>query len=245
MNDLDRTGVNGDAGAPGPATAAAPRRPQRPHTTVRRLPEKQVHDRAALDALLDAALIGHVAVVESGDGTAAPRPYVVPVALARDEDEVLVHGSTASRAFRALATGMPTCLTVTVVDGVIVARSQFESSLRYHSAMVFGSFEVLHGQEKQRALAVLATRLLPGLDGGREPSARELAATAVLSLPLEDWSLKVSAGHPEDAKADLDRQVWAGTVPLRHVWGEPVAAPDLAPELTVPAAVARWPQGRF
>jgi nitroimidazol reductase NimA-like FMN-containing flavoprotein (pyridoxamine 5'-phosphate oxidase superfamily) len=250
---IENTGVNGVAGTttpggpgpvPSPAAAPAPRRGQRRRTAVRRLPEKQVLDRGALDALLDAALIGHVAVIETGDGTAPPRPYVLPVALARHHDEVLVHGSTASRAFRTLAAGQPTCLTVTVVDGLIVARSQFESSMRYRSGMVFGSFEVLHGRDKERALAVLAARLLPGLDGARQPTAQELAATAVLSLPLEEWSLKVSTGHPEDAAADLDRPVWAGTIPLRHLWGEPIAAPDLPPGLEVPAAIGHWPQGR-
>jgi hypothetical protein len=229
------TAVDGDPGSG---------RRTRPRTAVRRLPDKQVHDRGALDALLDAALVGHVAVLETADGTGPARPYVVPVAFARDHDSVLVHGSTASRAFRALAAGQPTCLTVTVVDGVIVARSQFESSMRYRSGMVLGCFEVLHGRDKQRGLAVLAARLLPGLTGAREPSAQELAATAVLNLPLEEWSLKVSAGHPEDTPGDLDRAVWAGTVPLRHVWDTPVPAPDLPAGVPVPAAISGWPRGR-
>lgn len=242
---MQPAGVNGDAGATTVATTApAVRRPERSRTAVRRAPEKQVHDRGLLDALLDAALVAHVAVLETGDGQVPRRQYVVPVAFARDHDQVLVHGSTASRAFRALAAGQPTCLTVTVVDGIVVARSQFESSMRYRSGMVFGSFEVLHGPDKAAALAVLAARLLPGLEGARPPSEQELVATAVLSLPLEEWSLKVSAGHPEDAEDDLDRPVWAGTVPLQHVWGRPVPAPGLSPDLDVPAAIARWPQGR-
>jgi nitroimidazol reductase NimA-like FMN-containing flavoprotein (pyridoxamine 5'-phosphate oxidase superfamily) len=155
-----------------------------------------------------------------------------------------VHGSTASRTFRALATGVPSCATVTVVDGIVVARSQFESSMRYRSAMVLGSFAVLHGPDKERALAVLAARLLPGLDGARTPSAQELKATTVLALPLGEWSLKVSDGDPEDDRADLDRPCWAGVVPLHHVWGAPEPAPDLAPGIPVPAAVADWQRGR-
>jgi hypothetical protein len=152
-----------------------------------------VQDRGALDALLDTALVAHVAVLEESDGRIPARQYVVPVGFVRDHDQVLVHGSTASRAFRALAAGQPTCLTVTVVDGIVVARSQSESSLRYRSAMVFGSFEVLHGRQKAASLALLtarlAARLLPGLEGARPPSELELTATAVLALPLEEWSI--------------------------------------------------------
>ena len=221
--------------APGPP---APRQRQRDTTAVRRLPEKQVRDRQALDAVLDAALAVHVAVVD-GD-----LPYVVPMGCARDRDELLVHGSTASRTMRALAAGRPTCATVTLLDGVVVARSRFESSMRYRCAMVFGSFWALHGREKERALDVLSRRLLPGVEGQREPSARELAATAVLAMPIEAWSLKVSAGFPDDAAEDLERPVWAGVVPLRHAWGEPQPAPDLAPGQAEPAALRRWPEGR-
>jgi nitroimidazol reductase NimA-like FMN-containing flavoprotein (pyridoxamine 5'-phosphate oxidase superfamily) len=210
----------------------------RGRTDVRRLPEKQVRDRAALDALLDAALIAHVAVVEGN------QPYVVPLAFARDRDHLLVHGSTASRTFRSLAAGVPSCATVTVVDGLVVARSQFESSMRYRSAMVLGTFAALHGTDKKRALQVIAARLLPGLRDARPPSEKELRATSVLALPIDEWSLKVSAGHPEDDRADLSRPAWAGVVPLQHTWGEPEPAPDLAPGIEVPPAVATWPEGR-
>jgi hypothetical protein len=225
-----------ELGALGALTA--PRQRQRERTAVRRLPEKQVRDREVLDTLLDSALAVHVAVLD-GD-----LPYVVPMGCARDRDELLVHGSTASRTMRALAAGRPTCATATLLDGVVVARSRFESSMRYRCGMIFGSFWVLHGREKARALDVLSRRLLPGVEGQREPSARELAATAVLAMPIETWSLKVSAGFPEDAAEDLDRPVWAGVVPLHHVWGDPVPAPDLAAGSSVPAAVRAWPQGR-
>ena len=214
----------------------------RARTDVRRVPANQVRDTAALEALLDAALVAHVAVVDPG--AAGSQPYVVPLAFARDGDRLLVHGSTASRAFRALATGTPTCATVTVVDGLVVARSQFESSMRYRSAMLLGSFATLHNGDKERGLQVLASKLLPGLDGARLPSAKELRATTVLELMIEEWSLKVSGGHPEDDAGDLDRPVWAGVVPLQHTWGAPEPAPDLAPGLEVPPAVASWPEGR-
>jgi nitroimidazol reductase NimA-like FMN-containing flavoprotein (pyridoxamine 5'-phosphate oxidase superfamily) len=207
-------------------------------TTVRRLPEKQVRDRAALDAVLDAALMAHVAVFTDG------QPYVVPVGCARDGDRLLVHGSTASRAFRWLAEGRPTCATVTLLDGVVVARSHFESSMHYRSAMLLGAFTELHGEQKRQALATLASHLLPGLDDGRPPSALELRATNILAMPITEWSLKVSDSPPEDAEEDLERPVWAGVVPLWHVWGRPVDAPDLAAGRTAPAALSHWPEGR-
>lgn len=207
-------------------------------TTVRRLSGKQVRERVVLDAILDAALVVHVAVVDDG------QPFVVPFASARDGDRLLIHGSTASRTVRLLASGAPTCATVTVVDGVVVARSQFESSYRYRSAMVLGRFAVLEGEAKAQALAVLAARLLPGIEGQRPPSRKELAATAVLALPLAEWSVKVSDGHPEDAPEDVDRPVWAGVVPVCHTWGEPLDAPDLASGLAAPAVIGTWAEGR-
>lgn len=208
-------------------------------TRVRRLPEKQSADREALDALLDAALVAHVAVVDDA------QPYVLPVAFARDGDRLVIHGSNASRLFRALAGGAPTCVTVTVVDGVILARSAFESSMRYRSALVLGRCSLLAGEAKAVALQHLTERLLPGRSTDARPaSAKELAATTVLALPLDEWSLKVSDGDPDDAADDLDRPVWAGVVPVEHRFGEPVAAPDLRFDVPVPEYVRAWPDGR-
>ena len=218
---------------------AVSRRQPAPRTQVRRLPEKQSHDRAALDALLEAALVAHAAVVDDG------QPYVVPVAFAPDGDRLIIHGSNASRLFRRLSAGAPTCLTVTVVDGLVVARSQFESSMRYRSAMVLGRCTVLDDEAKSAALARLTEHLMPGrTQDARSPSERELAQTTVLAMPLQEWSLKVADGHPDDDPADLDRPVWAGVVPLRHAFGEPVPAPDLRGAHEVPAYVSAWPRGR-
>ncbi len=215
-----------------------PRQPAA-RTRVRRLPGRQVDNRAALDALLACALVGHAAVVQDG------QPFVLPVAVAPDGDRVLCHGSTASRLFRALAGGAPTCLTVTVVDGLVLARSQFESSMHYRSAVLLGRCEVLTGDDKARALAVLTEHLMPGRSAdARPPSSRELAATTVLALALDEWSLKVSHDPPEDAASDNDRPVWAGTVALQHVWGPTTPAPDLVGDHPVPAYVGAWPEGR-
>jgi nitroimidazol reductase NimA-like FMN-containing flavoprotein (pyridoxamine 5'-phosphate oxidase superfamily) len=197
-----------------------------------------VDDVAVLNAVLDAALVAHVAVPQEH------RLAVVPVGMARDGDRLLIHGSTASQAFRALAAGMPTCATVTLLDGIVVARSQFESSMHYRCAMVFGSFVAVPKDEREAALGVLSEHLLPGLTGARTPSAKELAATSVLAMPLTEWSLKVSASPPDDADADLDRPVWAGVVPMLHSWGTPVPAPDLTVDLPPPAALNGWPGGR-
>ena len=209
-------------------------------TRVRRLPGKQVGDRAALDALLACVLVGHAAVVDEHG-----QPFVLPVAVAPDGDRVLCHGSTASRLFRALADGAPTCLTVTVVDGLVLARSQFESSMHYRSAVLLGVCTVLLGEDKARALNVLAEHLMPGRAAdARPPSIRELAATTVLALPLDEWSLKVSDAPPEDDLSDLERPIWAGTVALQHVWGTVTPAPDLVGDHPVPAYVGAWPEGR-
>ena len=205
-------------------------------TTVRRLPDKQVHDRAVLDAVLDAARVAHVAVLD-GEG----RPYVLPVAHARDGDRVLFHGSTGSRLFRGLAAGAATCLTVTLVDGLVAARSTFESSMHYRSAMVLGTSTPVADADKPRALQVLTDHLMPGRwADARHPNAKELAATLVLALPLDEWSVKVSDGPPDDDESDLDRPVWAGVVPVRAAWGEPVDAPDLHGRHPVPDYVRGW-----
>ena len=204
-------------------------------TAVRRLPGKQVRDRTALDEVLDSGRVAHLAVVDAG------QPYVLPVAYARLGDEVLVHGSTASRLFRTLAAGAPTCLTVTVLDGLVAARSVFESSMRYRSAMVLGCARPLDGDSKLAALERITEHLLPGRWAeARRPSRKEMAATTVLALPLHEWSVKVSAGHPDDAAADLDLPVWAGVVPLQEVAGEPIPAPDLRVRMPVPAYVRTW-----
>jgi nitroimidazol reductase NimA-like FMN-containing flavoprotein (pyridoxamine 5'-phosphate oxidase superfamily) len=208
-------------------------------TRVRRLPDKQAHDRPALDAVLDAGKVAHVAVHDDSG-----QPYVVPVAHARDGDVVLFHGSTASRLFRSLADGAPTCLTVTLLDGLVLARSVFESSMHYRSAMVLGTATVLDGDAKLRGLERVSEHLMPGRWAeARQPSRKELAATLVLSLPLTEWSVKVSDGPPDDADDDLDLPVWAGVVPLRTTAGAPVAAPDLRGEPPVPAYVSAWRHG--
>jgi len=195
-------------------------------TRIRRLPEKAVDDVATLHAVLDAARVAHVGILDE-DGA----PVVVPVGCARDGDRLLLHGSTGSRLFRRLAAGAEVCATVTLLDAMVLARSAFESSMHYRSAMVFGRATEVPAGEKVAALRAMSEAWLPGRwDTLRPPHARELAATLVLALPLDEWSVKVSDGPPEDPDDDLDAPVWAGVLPLVTSYGEPVPAPDLRGE---------------
>ena len=209
-------------------------------TRIRRLPERAVTDRATLDAVLDAGLVAHLAVVEDG------QPFVIPVAYARRGDEVVFHGSNASRLFRRLAEGQPTCLTVTLLDGLVLARSTFESSMNYRSAVVLGVARRLEGDDELDALRCVTEHLLPGRwADARHPAPKERAATMTLALPIAEWSLKTRDGGPEDLPEDLAdptlRAIWAGHVPIAESFGAPV--PDaLAAELGIglPPSIAGW-----
>jgi nitroimidazol reductase NimA-like FMN-containing flavoprotein (pyridoxamine 5'-phosphate oxidase superfamily) len=203
-----------------------------PRTDVRRLPEKQVHDVATLHTILDAAL--HASVGIQVDG----QPFVLPMACARDGDHLLLHGSTGSRLMRAVAAGAPVCVSVTHLDGLVYARSAFESSMRYRSATVLGVAAEVSDDERLHALEVLTEHLLPGRWAAlRAPLPKEVAATMVLRLPLAEWSVKVSSGFSEDPAPDLDQPVWAGVVPLEVSLGTPVDAPDLGSDRPAPSHV--------
>jgi hypothetical protein len=167
--------------------------------------------------------------------------YVLPVAFARDGDDLLIHGSTGSRLFRALAAGAPTCVTVTLLDGMVLARSAFESSMHYRSAMMFGTCEVVRADDIGRCLEVLTEHLMPGRWAElRPPTAKELAATTLLRMPLREWSVKVSDGWPDDPDEDLSEPVWAGVLPIESSFGTPVPTPDLQEHYEPPAYLKRW-----
>jgi nitroimidazol reductase NimA-like FMN-containing flavoprotein (pyridoxamine 5'-phosphate oxidase superfamily) len=203
-------------------------------TTVTRLREKAVTDRAELDHLLDGTILAHIGLADGHGGA-----VVIPTAIARDTDRVLVHGSTGSGWMRRAASGVPACVTVTQLNGIVVARSSFESSFRYRSAVLFGTFTRLTGAEAASALDVITERLIPGRVAEiRRPSRRELAATMVLSMPILEWSVKVSAGWPEDEPADVSGGAWAGVIPFHGMRiGDPQPAPDLRPGIPVPGSV--------
>lgn len=202
-------------------------------TRIRRVPENAVHDRAALDAVLDAGLVAHVGIVDNG------QPFVLPVGYARRGDEVIVHGSSGSRLFRALAEGASTCITVTILDGLVYARSVFHSSMNYRSAMVLGHGTRLTDDDELDALRVLSDHLLPGRwEHARGPSKKERAATLTISVPITEWSLKVGTGGPEDDDEDITaepwRSLWAGYVPIDQAFGEPVPDSHVPPGTQAP-----------
>ena len=207
-----------------------------PNTEMTRMPEKGVRDLEQLHALLDSQYVGHVGLVRDG------QPLVVPTGIARQGDRVLVHGSTGSGWMRQLADGADACVTVTSLHGLVVARSTFESSFHYRSAVLFGRFTPLEGSEKQTALDAVVEHFLPGRTGEvRASTARELAATLVLAMPIETWSLRVSENWPEDEPSDVAGDAWAGVLPMRSVLGTPLPAPDLRPGIDVPASVRNLP----
>src|ERR1700733_2730533 len=179
--------------------------PMSTRTKVRRAPARGVYDRDAIDAILDEALIAHLGFVDGG------QPYVIPTLQARIGDTVYIHGSAASRTIRTLTSGIPACLTVTLLDGLVLARSAFHHSLNYRSVVVLGQATPVEGpDERLRALEALSERLVPGRWAEvRPPNAKELKSTRVLALPLDETSAKVRTGPPGDDPDDVDLPVWA------------------------------------
>lgn len=210
---------------------------RRPHaapssrTRVRRLPERGAYDRETIEAVLDAALVAHLGFVQDG------QPFVIPTLHARVGDRVYVHGSAASRTLRALATGIRACLTVTLLDGIVLARSVFEHSLNYRSVVVLGTATPVDDlTEKLAALEAFTEKLLPGRWAeARQPTRKELKATSVLTLPLDEASAKIRDGGPEDGDTpDAGLEVWAGHLPLVVQALAPVPDPSLRPGIPVP-----------
>ena len=205
-----------------------------PSTRVSRLPEKQSAERGKLDELLDATPLATIALIRDG------HPVIFPIGFARIDEELVIHGSTGSPWMRQLAGGADAAVSVTALDGVLVARSGFESSFQFRSAVLFGTFEVVPDVDKVRYLETLTDTFIPGRVVELRPSSKkELAATLVLRMPItgENWSLKIGDGWPEDADEDIAAGAWAGVVPLATVYGEPQRAPDCDPGTPVPPSV--------
>jgi hypothetical protein len=209
-------------------------------TTVRRLPERARYDRETVESILDEGLVCHVGFVDGG------QPFVVPSAYARWGDRLVIHGSAASRMVKALAAGAPACVTVTLLDGLVLARSGFHHSMNYRSVVVLGTAtEVTGAKEKRRALDAIVEHVVPGrVAAVRPPSEKELRATRVVALPLDEASAKVRTGPPKDDEADYALAVWAGELPLRLTPLGPVPDPRLAAGLAAPPHVTGWRRGR-
>jgi hypothetical protein len=193
-----------------------------------------------MESILDEGLVCHVGFVDEG------QPVVVPSAYARWGDRLVIHGSAASRMVKTLAAGTPACVTVTLLDGLVLARSGFHHSMNYRSVVVLGTAtEVTEPEQKRRALDAIVEHIVPGrVAAVRPPSEKELRATRVVALPLDEASAKVRTGPPKDDEADYALGVWAGELPLRLAPLEPVADPRLAAGLTPPPHVTGWRRGR-
>lgn len=203
-----------------------------PLTAVTRMRERQSADRADLDALLAATPLATVAFVRDG------HPVALPIGFARIGDELVIHGSTGSPWLRQLVDGTPVAVSVTVLDAIVVARSGFESSFHYSSAVLFGSFADVGTDRKDEYLQALTDAFIPGRVAELRPStAKELAATMVLVMPIDSWSLKASHDWSEDPEEDVAAGGWAGVVPIVTGYGTPLRAPDCDPSIPIPKSV--------
>lgn len=210
--------------------------PPSERTRVRRAPRRGAYDRATIEAILDEGLVCHVGFVLDGE------PRVIPTGYARDGDRLLLHGARTSAAMRALADGCQTCVTITLLDGLVLARSAFHHSMNYRSVVVFGSaVEIVDEAAKVEALRLLTDHLVPGRSAdAREPSAAELGQTTVVALPLGEASAKVRTGGPVDDPEDHGLAVWAGVIPLALGSRPPVPDGEVAPRAPAPGYVTRY-----
>lgn len=198
-------------------------------TRLNRLPDRGSHDREVIDPILDEALVCHLGYVVEG------RPVVLPTLFVRDEDRLLLHGSNSMGMAKAVRAGSPLCATVTIVDGLVIARSAFHSSANYRSVVVHGTGRMLEDEEKAVALDIIIDRLIPGrLADIRSSSDAEIRQTTVIELPLEQASAKSRSGGPVDDPVDIGTGVWAGVVPIETSFEVPEPSEDLERDLRVP-----------
>ena len=206
---------------------------------MKRLPKRGEYGREGIYQILDEGFVCHVGFVVEG------QPFVIPTGYGRAGDTLYIHGAQASRMLRTLRDGIEVCLTVTLVDGMVMARSAFHHSMNYRSVVVFGRASVVEDRaEKWEALRALTEHLAPGRwEEVRQPSEGEMRATLVLALPLTEASAKVRTGPPADDEEDYALPVWAGVVPLRVTAGEPISDPRLSPGIEPPPHVSNYARG--
>ncbi len=204
-------------------------------TKIARKPDRGRYDRETVHAIIDEALYCHVGIVVN------ERPVVIPTAHWRQGDRFYMHGSRVSRLIEVMAAGADICVTVTLLDGLVLARSGFHHSMNYRSVVIFGQAAPIEGREaKLAAMRAFMERIAPGRwDELRPPTEKEIAATGIVALMLDEASAKVRAGPPADDEADYAHPVWAGVVPVAESLGEPVPDPSLAPGIALPAYLGR------
>src|SRR5690348_1907240 len=214
--------------------------PSTTRTRVVRESHRGVYDRATAYQILDEGFICHVGFVVD------TQPFVIPTSYGRVGDALYIHGSAASRMLRNLDKGIPVCLTVTLLEGLVLARSIFNHSMNYRSVVVLGTgVAVLDAEEKLEALKALSEHILPGRwADSRQPNERELKQTLVMRLPIEEFSAKVRQGPPIDDEEDYSFPTWAGVIPLQLVAGEPISDPKLARARAVPQYAAHYRRKR-
>lgn len=199
---------------------------------VVRLPNRGHYDKETIYRIVDDALICHVGIVQE------QQPFVIPTLHARQGDNLLLHGATTSRLLKYVQAGHEICITITLVDGLVLARSVFHHSINYRSVVLFGRGNLLPEADKVRALQLFTERIMPGRwDDARQPTANELKATTVVSVPIDSASAKVRVGPPSDDEEDYALPVWAGVVPLRQQVGAPIDDERLADGIAVPAYI--------
>jgi nitroimidazol reductase NimA-like FMN-containing flavoprotein (pyridoxamine 5'-phosphate oxidase superfamily) len=205
-------------------------------TVLKRLPQRGSFEREQINQILDEGIVCHVGFVVDG------HPVVIPTGYGRVEQDLIIHGSQASRMLRALKQGIDVCVTVTLIDGLVLARSAFHHSMNYRSVVIFGRARLIEDEhEKIDALRALSEHIVPGRwDEVRGPNERELHQTTVLSLPLTEASAKIRTGPPLDDEEDYQLDVWAGTIPLGLASGQPINDPRLSAGLAVPAYALKY-----
>jgi nitroimidazol reductase NimA-like FMN-containing flavoprotein (pyridoxamine 5'-phosphate oxidase superfamily) len=204
--------------------------PKTPRSTLKRIADRGHYDEESVHAVLDAGLVAHVGIAPEG------QPFVIPVLYARRDDEIIFHGAKASRLLKVLQAGGQVCVTVTLLDGLVLARSLFESSMNYRSVVVFGRGRLIEGrEEKLAALRTISEHMLPGRwDDARQPTQKELNATTVVAVKIEEATAKIRTGWSDEPEADLALPVWAGVLPINQVYGQPIADPHLLEGVGVP-----------
>ena len=209
--------------------------PKTKRNQVKRIPKRGKYDKETIYDIMDQGLICHVGFVQDG------QPFVIPTLHARDGDNLLLHGASTSRMMKHFAAGNPACVTITLVDGLVLARSTFHHSVNYRSVVVFGSGYLVSDEGKMAALERFTERIMPGRwDDARQPNAQELKATSVIAIPMESASAKIRVGGPVDDDEDYELPVWAGVVPLSEQVGTPQVDPLSRNDVPLPDYISNY-----